>query len=433
MTNSLIVNQSLNLKGTVNLSGAKNAVLVEMAATLLADGVSTLKNVPSSEDVFNMILLLQDLGAKVDYDLKTKILTVDTNSVNNFKVSSERMKKMRASILVLGPLLVKFLRAQIALPGGCSIGSRPVDYHIKNFEKLGVKFSQYEEFLEAQVSSLKAKAIFLDYPSVGATENILMAATLIEGQTRIINAALEPEVLDLIDMLLKMGANIKVEAPATIVVEGVTTLKAITHDVIFDRLEAGSLLLAAAVTGGSIYLPQADAKYLEAFLHKLEDMGHIIKTSNNFGIELIASLNPKAVSFKTHPYPGFPTDLQAPMMLAQCLAEGESTVEETVFENRMLHAHELNKMGAKIKVVGNTAQITGVKKLVGSEVLASDIRASCALVLAGLVAQGETIVEGLHHFKRGYDLLDEKLNQLGAKIINPEKVNYKNKENELYL
>ena len=421
MSNSLIVNQSLNLKGTVRLSGAKNAVLVEMAATLLADGISILENVPASQDIFNMSLLLKDLGASVDFDVDKKILKIDTTKMNSFQVSSERMKKMRASILVLGPLLVKFLRAQVALPGGCSIGSRPVDYHIKNFQKLGVKFDQKEEFLDAFVGNFKARDIFLDYPSVGATENILMAATLIEGQTKIINAALEPEVLDLVKMLKKMGANIEIESPASILVEGVKALNAITHNVMFDRLEAGSLLLAAAVTSGSIYLPEAEPKNLEAFLYKLEEMGHIIKTSNG-GIELIADLEPKAVSIKTHPYPGFPTDLQAPMMLAQCLANGESVIEETVFENRMLHAHELNKMGAKIKVTGNSAFITGVKKLHGSNVLASDIRASCALVLAGLVAEGQTVVDGLHHFKRGYDLLDYKLQQLGANIFNSEVV-----------
>jgi UDP-N-acetylglucosamine 1-carboxyvinyltransferase len=414
MSNSLIINQSLNLKGTVNLSGAKNAVLVEMAATLLAEGISILKNVPASEDVFNMILLLEDLGAKVDFDLSLKTLKIDTALVNNFQVSSERMKKMRASILVLGPLLVKFLRARLALPGGCSIGSRPVDYHIKNFQKLGVKFNQEEDFLYAFVEKFNSRDIFLDYPSVGATENILMAATLIEGQTKLINAALEPEVLDLVEMLKKMGADIEVHASATILINGVKELKPVMHEVVLDRLEAGSLLLATAVTVGSIKIPKFEALFLEGFLYKLEEMGHSISTSD--GIELVATYEPKSVSIKTHPYPGFPTDLQAPMMVAQCIASGESIIEETVFENRMLHAHELNKMGANIKVKGNTAFITGVKKLSGANVLASDIRASCALVTAGLVAQGTTIVEGLHHFRRGYDALDKKLQQLGAHV-----------------
>src|SRR3990167_2191160 len=414
MSNSLIVNQSLNLKGRVNSSGAKNAVLVEMAATLLADGVSILKNVPASEDVFNMSALLQDLGAKVDFDIISKTLKIDTTLVDSYQVTSERMKKMRASILVLGPLLAKFLRARVALPGGCTLGARPIDYHIKNFQKLGVQFLQNEDFLDAVVQKLNSRDLFLDYPSVGATENILMAATLTEGVTKIINAALEPEVLDLICMLQKMGASIKIQLPATIVIEGVSVLRPVTHEVVFDRLEAGSLLLAAAITGGSIYLPQADANILEGFLYKLVEMGHEIKTSN--GIELIATSEPKAVSIKTHPYPGFPTDLQAHMMVAQCLAEGTSVVEETVYENRMLHAHELNRMGANIKVTGNSATVTGVKKLQGMQVLASDIRASCALVLAGLVAQGTTVVEGLHHFRRGYDALENKLKQLGADI-----------------
>lgn len=414
---SILVEKSLPLNGEVNLSGAKNAVLVIMTSLLLTSGKSVLKNIPASEDVFCMIELLQKLGVEVDFDIKNKTLYADTAHVNNFKIDSTIMKRMRASVLALGPLLARFGYASLAMPGGCAIGERPINFHLTNFKKMGVEFIEEGEYLTGKVSKLNAKKLVLEYPSVGATENIVMAATLTQGKTTIVNAALEPEVLDLIDILKKMGANISILAPASIEIEGVATLHPVEHSVMCDRLEAGSLLLAAAISGGNIYIPNARANCLDVFLLKLEDMGHAIITQDDCpGIRLIATNKPQAVSFKTMPYPGFPTDLQAPMMAALALSEGVSEIEETVYENRFLHAAELNKMGAQIKIDGTKAFVTGVKELNGMTVNATDIRASCALVIAGLVANGQTIIKNIHHFKRGYDELDKKLNSLGAKV-----------------
>lgn len=414
---SIIVEQSLHLNGEVNLSGAKNAVLVIMTSLLLTSGKSVLKNIPASEDVYCMIELLQKLGVVVEFDIINRTILADTSNINNFKIDSTIMKRMRASVLALGPLLARFGYASLAMPGGCSIGARPINFHLTNFKKMGVEFTQESEYLTGKANKLNAQKLILEYPSVGATENIIMAATLTEGKTTIVNAALEPEVLDLINILKKMGANISILAPATIEIVGVSTLSPVEHAVMCDRLEAGSLLLAAAITGGDIYIPNAQSQYLDVFLLKLEEMGHTIITQGDLGIRLIATNKPKAVSFKTMPYPGFPTDLQAPMMAALALADGISEIEETVYENRFLQATELNKMGANIQVNGTKALVTGVQELKGTMVNATDIRASCALVIAGFRAQGQTIIKNIHHFKRGYDELDKKLNILGGQVI----------------
>lgn len=413
----LVVHQSLGLQGETHLYGAKNAVLVIMASLILTDGISTLKNVPASDDVLNMIQLLQDLGAKVSFNAQEHTLIVDTATITVWKVSPALMKKMRASVLVMGPLLARFARVELAMPGGCVIGARPIDLHIKNFEKMGVTIDMKNDVLQAHAAAAHAQRIILDYPSVGATENILMLAVLTPGTTSIINAALEPEVYDLIDVLRAMGAQISLEQQGTITISGVASLRPIEHSIIPDRLEAGTLLLAAAITGGEIRLAQARADHLDVFLLKLEEMGHaIVRGENQTGIYLKAISHPRAVSFKTMPYPGFPTDLQAPMMAAQIVAQGTSIVEETVFENRLLHVVELQKMGAHIKVEGNKAHIIGVEQLYGTSVIASDIRASCSLMLAGLVAQGTTTISGVHHWKRGYEGLEKKLATLGARI-----------------
>jgi UDP-N-acetylglucosamine 1-carboxyvinyltransferase len=413
----IIIEHSHPLHGTVELAGAKNAVLVIMASLILTDGVSVLLNVPANEDVLQMIKLLRDLGAVVTFDAERHRLEVDTRLITKFSVRSDVMKKMRASVLVMGPLLARFGRADIALPGGCVIGARPIDYHVSGFKRMGVEVDIEGEFLTAHADKLQASKIVLEYPSVGATENLMMAAALTKGVTRILNAALEPEVIDLMNILKKMGANIVIEPPATIVIEGVETLHAVEHAVIFDRLEAGSLLLAAAMTGGTIEMPQAPAFAMDLFLLKLEEMGHYIVTgADGIGVTLRATHNPKAVSFKTAPYPGFPTDLQAPMLAAQCVASGTSTVYETVYENRLSHITELQKMGAQIKVENNKATILGVEKLYGTAVIAPDIRASCALVIAGLVAHGVTRMSGIHHLARGYEAMPQKLQRLGANI-----------------
>jgi UDP-N-acetylglucosamine 1-carboxyvinyltransferase len=406
------------LQGTAQVIGAKNAVLVIMASLVLTNGKSRLFNVPNSADVWQMIKLLEQLGAQVTFWPEEHMLEVNTTTINKWQVSPEIMKKMRASILVMGPLLARFGYADIAMPGGCVIGDRPIDYHLKNFVKMGVSIEIDGDFLRAQARVLKPSKLVLEYPSVGATENLLMAAVLTKGTTRILNAALEPEVLDLVSVLRKMGAHIDIAPPATIVVEGVEDLYSIEHAIISDRLETGALLLAVAATGGHIHIPQAPAHAMDIFLLKLEEMGHRIEVGpNELGVNLQATKSPRAVSFKTGPYPGFPTDLQAPMMALQCIAEGKSVIQETVFENRLVHTDELKKMGAQISVRHDTATITGVEALYGTQVIATDIRASCALVIAGLVAKGTTTMTGIHHWKRGYDALEKKLASLGAAMV----------------
>lgn len=416
-TEYLLVKPSGPLCGEASLNGAKNAVLVTMASLLLVRGVSRLYNVPNSSDVKSMICVLESLGARVKFVEADHMLEIDTSQVYTWRVAAQMMSLMRASILVMGSLLARFGQAEVAIPGGCVIGSRPIDYHLKSFIKMGVDIQEDAEYVYAKAHKLKPTRIILEYPSVGATENIMLAATAVQGQTTIINAALEPEVLDLIKALTAMGASIHVQAPATIIIKGGHELHPIDFTIMVDRLEAGSLLLAAAVTGGAIYLPTAQAYVLDVFLAKLEEMGHRIETGiDGVGIRLIATKNPRAVSFKTGPYPGFPTDLQAPMMLAQCIAQGKSLIEETVFENRLLQVPELLKMGSKINAGRSRAEVEGVSALIGTKVVATDIRASCALVLAGLVAHGSTIITGVHHWKRGYESLEQKLVALGASI-----------------
>ncbi len=414
----LKVEQSSALQGEVALSGAKNAVLVTIASLILTSGKSVLHNVPASADVFEMIELLRHFGAVIFFDTEHHQLFVDTTLLHAWDVSGAMMKKTRTSILVMGPLLARFGKARIGgQPGGDAIGKRPIDYHLKNFAKMGVVIHHEGDYLCAEVENLIAAKIVLEYPSVGATENIIMAATRAQRTTKIINAACEPEVFNLIECLTKMGAKIKVDAPATITVEGVDVLYPVDHTIMFDRLEAGSLLIATAATGGEIYLPDACADVLDVVLLKLEEMGHTITVgSNNKGIHLKSTQSPRAVSLKTGPYPQFPTDLQPPMMALQCLAQGTSVIEETVFENRFHHAHELVKMGAEIKIEHNKVIITGSKKLYGAAVVGNDIRAVMALIVAGLNAQGTTTIAGLHHFKRGYDALENKLQQLGARV-----------------
>ena len=416
-TEYVVIEKSPALKGSLDLVGAKNAVLVIMASTILNSGKNVLRNVPFSEDVHHMIRLLTSLGAHIVADEKNNTLIVETKSLSGYRVGLDIMKKMRASILVMGPLLARFLKAEVALPGGCVLGARPIDYHLKAFARMGAKIESAGEYLTAQGAQLKEATHILEYPSVGATENILMAAVLTQGTTRIVNAALEPEVLDLIDVLNKMGAQINILPPATIVIEGVKDLKPVEHEIIPDRLEAGSLLLAAAITGGELLLPQAPAWAMDVFLLKLEEMGHhVIRGEQGRGISLKATSRPHAVSFKTMPYPGFPTDLQAPTMAALCLAMGTSEIHETVFENRLVHVRELQKMGAQIALDGQVATIIGVDELYGASVVASDIRAAYALVMAGLVAEGQTKMVGVHHLKRGYQGIVEKLQKIGAKV-----------------
>lgn len=414
----LIVEKSPALEGEASLLGAKNATLVSMLALLLTNGKSTLRNVPANDDVLHIIQLLEKVGAQVTFDVEHNIVEVDTTHLDGYHVDLEIMKKTRASVLAMGPLLARFGKADIAFPGGDVIGARPIDYHIKNFEKMGVVVDETEERIFAHTQQVKARNLLLEYPSVGATENLMMFATLIEGTTKIINAALEPEVLDLITVLQKMGARIDISIPATITITGVASLQAVDHTIMYDRLEAGALLVAGAITGGYVHLPQAPAHAMGMFLMKLQEMGHtILIHPSGTGVKIKATSNPRAVNIKTAPYPGFPTDLQAYSMAALTLAQGTSKVHETVYENRLIHARQLVEMGAQIDVTHyDTAIIRGVEELFGTHVIASDIRASCALVLAGLAATGTTTIAGVHHWKRGYQGLELKLRALGACI-----------------
>jgi UDP-N-acetylglucosamine 1-carboxyvinyltransferase len=418
----LLVKQSRPLRGVARVTGAKNAVLVIMASLLLTEGISFLRNVPISDDIYQMINLLRILGVRIRFDDQQGILEIDTSHMIGYTVPVEIMKKMRASILVMGPLLVRQGRAHIAMPGGCLLGDRPIDFHLKSFALMGVDISVNGEFVNAHApSKLQAKRFILEYPSVGATENIMMAAVLIHGKTEIVNAALEPEVLDLITVLRKMGACIEVYNVGLIVIEGVASLKAVEHTVIADRLEAGSLLLAAAATGGSIEIPEAPSYILDVFLEKLREMGHLVTCGpQGRGVIFKSCESPRAVSFKTMPYPGFPTDLQAPMMAVMCKASGVSVIQETVFENRLLHVRELQKMGAQVTVEGTVATVKGVDELYGADVIAPDIRAAAGLLIAALSAQGETMITGVHHLRRGYQNFEGKLRDLGAEIYGPD-------------
>ncbi len=413
----ILVKKSVPLTGTVLVSGAKNAALPIMASLVLTSGINVLKNVPHLTDIESMASLLEELGAKIDADYAHGTLTVDTTNICRWHVPQEMMKKTRASIVILGSLLARFKQADVAFPGGDAIGARPIDYHLKNFKKMGAQVSQEGNLISLKAETLTAQRFVLDYPSVGATQNILMAAVLVLGISYIVNAAIEPEVMDLINILKKMGAQISLEYPATIKIVGVEKLHAVEYEIMTDRLEAGALLIAAAITGGDITLPNACAQDMELFLMKLEEMGHQIIVSPQGGVRLIACKDPINVSCKTAPYPGIATDLQPLIMIAQAVSAGKSEMIETVFENRFLHVPYLQLMGARMEVLGShKATVIGVKKLQGATVIATDIRASCALVLAGLVADGVTQIYGVPHWWRGYESMDQKLRSLGAEI-----------------
>ncbi|MBY0379529.1 MAG: UDP-N-acetylglucosamine 1-carboxyvinyltransferase [Burkholderiales bacterium] len=371
------------LKGELEVNGAKNSVLVIMISCLLNSGKNKLTNVPMSEDVMQVAKLLEDLGAKVTLDYENNEIYIDTKLVSNYIADPEIIQKMRASILILGPLLARFFKAEVAFPGGDIIGSRPLDLHIKGFIKMGVNFEIDSDKLFAKTDELVGVRYVLDYPSVGATENILMAAVLAKGITRIINCALEPEVLDLVNILKKMGAKISFEYPSTLVVEGVTALFPVEHKIINDRLEAGSLILAAAITGGELILKKAPVLYMDLFISKLEDMGHEIIIKSDEELFFKATKKPKSVNIRTMPYPGFPTDLQAPITSLLCISNGVSSINETVYENRFTHIRELQKMGAQISIDGLIATVRGVDDLYAAEVIGSDIRGAYSLLLAG--------------------------------------------------
>ncbi len=402
------------LHGEVAASGAKNAVLPLLAATLMMDGHSTLTNVPNLMDVNTMVKMLNALGIRAEYHRGHV-------KISNFKkvrhiAPYELVTAMRASFFVAGPLVAKTGYAKVPLPGGCSIGSRPIDIHLKGFERLGITHKIEHGFVELRAKKIIGDKVCLDFPSVGATENIMMAASLGEGTTVIENAAREPEVWDVGQFLIGAGARITGLGTSTIVIEGVPTLTGHEHATISDRVEAGTLLIAAAVTKGDITVTHVVPEHLEPLLQKLKSAGmEMTIGETSVRARYIGKL--QAVDIETQPFPGFPTDMQAQMMALQILAEGTSVVKETIFENRFMHAHELLRMGANIRINNGVAYVTGVEKLSGAEVKITDLRAGAALILAGLAAEGETVVHGLQHLRRGYDDFPGKLRTLGAHII----------------
>lgn len=403
------------LDGQVRISGAKNAVLPIIMASLLTDQPCRLSNVPHLRDVTTTIGLLAQMGAEVGLSEKFSV-DLNTSSVDQQTAPYELVKTMRASILVLGPLVARFGRARVSLPGGCAIGARPVDLHLKGLAAMGTEVSVESGYIVAKADRLKGGRVVMDTATVTGTENVMMAATLAEGVTFIENAAQEPEVVDLANCLIQMGAEIEGAGTNTITVRGRKTLGGYDYSVLPDRIETGTFLVAASITGGRVRLERAAPGTLDAVLLKLEEAGADINTGDNW-IELdMRDRRPVAVDVTTAPFPGFPTDMQAQFTALNCVAEGTGVVRETVFENRFMHALELQRLGADIRLEGNTAVITGVAHLDGAPIMATDLRASASLVLAGLVARGETIIDRVYHIDRGYENIEEKLRQLGADI-----------------
>lgn len=411
----IIVRGGKRLYGTVRVEGAKNSVLPVIAATLLAsDGKSVLRDVPTLSDVYTINEVLRTLNAEVVFENNT----VNVNASRELKEEApfEYVRKMRASVLVMGSLLARNGRARVALPGGCAIGSRPIDQHLKGFEAMGAKVKVGNGFIEAEVDGrLKGAKIYLDFPSVGATENIMMAASLAEGTTVIENVAKEPEIVDLANFLNKMGANVKGAGTGTIRIEGVRQLFGADHTIIPDRIEAGTFMVAAAITGGNVLVKNAVPEHISSLIAKMEEMGVTIIEEND-GVRVIGPEKLKAADIKTMPHPGFPTDMQSQMMALLLRAEGTSMITETVFENRFMHVEEFRRMNADIKIEGRSVILNGLSNLQGAEVAATDLRAAAALILAGLVADGVTRVTELKHLDRGYVNFHEKLAMLGADI-----------------
>ncbi len=411
----LIITGGRPLKGTVRISGAKNAALPVLIASLLSAEPITISNIPHLHDITTTLELLGQLGVMLEIDEKLSI-TANAENVSSVRAPYDLVKTMRASILVLGPLLARFGRADVSLPGGCAIGSRPVNLHIKGFEAMGADISIEGGYIKAQCDQLKGARIFMDTISVTGTENLMMAATLAKGTTVIENAAREPEVVDLAACLIAMGARIEGAGSDEITIHGVERLGGANHDVISDRIEAGTYLVAAAATGGAVTLQGVRPGLMDSVIDKLEEAGAVITIAENSISLDMQSCRPKSVNIRTAPFPAFPTDMQAQFVMLNCVAEGVGTVTETVFENRFMHVQELQRMGADIEMEGNTAVVRGVERLAGAPVMATDLRASACLVLAGLVAQGDTVIDRIYHIDRGYDCIEEKLAQIGARI-----------------
>ena len=411
----IVVQGGQRLEGEVRISGAKNAVLPILCATLLADAPVRITNVPRLHDVLTTAKLLAGLGAGVVHE--GDVLSVDPRSVDRHVAPYELVKTMRASVLVLGPLLARFGDAEVSLPGGCAIGSRPVDLHIKGLQALGAEIVVDHGFIKARSDGrLRGARHVFELVSVGATENVMMAAALAEGTTVLENAAMEPEIVDLADCLNAMGARVRGAGTHTITIEGVASLGACEHAVVADRIETGTFLVAAAMTGGRIVATHARPDTLDVVLDKLREAGAEVTTDGDLISLDMHGKRPRAVNITTAPHPAFPTDMQAQFMALDCIADGVGVVNETIFENRFMHVNELLRLGADIRVDGHTAVVRGVPQLSGAPVMATDLRASASLILAGLVAHGETVIDRIYHLDRGYENIEAKLSALGARI-----------------
>ncbi|MCU0826819.1 MAG: UDP-N-acetylglucosamine 1-carboxyvinyltransferase [Tabrizicola sp.] len=415
---SILVRGNGALSGAIPIAGAKNACLTLMPATLLSDEPLTLTNAPRLSDIRTMTQLLQSLGAEVASLQDGLVLALSSHSITNHKADYDIVRKMRASILVLGPMLARYGHAVVSLPGGCAIGARPVDLHLKALEAMGADLDLRDGYVHAKAPGGRLKGAVVEFPfvSVGATENALMAATLAKGTTVLKNAAREPEIVDLARCLKKMGAKIDGEGTSMITIEGVDRLGGATHQVVTDRIELGTYMLVPAICGGEVECIGGTLDLVESFAAKLDAAG-VSVTQTNRGLKVSRKNGRvRAVDVMTEPFPGFPTDLQAQMMALLCTADGVSVLEEKIFENRFMHAPELMRMGAKIDVHGGTAKVTGVEKLKGAPVMATDLRASVSLILAGLAAEGETVVSRVYHLDRGYERVEEKLRACGAHV-----------------
>ena len=410
----LLIKGGRRLSGEINCSGAKNAALPMIAATILSDDDITLRNLPYLQDITTMFELMGSMGAKITLDESMNFI-LSSATIHDTEARYELVKTMRASILVLGPLVAKFGNARIALPGGCAIGSRPVNFHLEALKKLGASIELKNGYIEASAKRLKGARIKFEGITVTGTENIMMAASLAEGRTVLTNVAMEPEIEDLAELLNAMGAQIKGAGTKEIIIDGVESLKGTSFDIPADRIEAGTYLVAAAVTGGEVKINGITPSRLLSVIDSLESAGALVNSGDNF-IKLSMTGKPKPVNIETAPFPGFPTDMQAQFSVLNAISDGNSYINETVFENRFMHVQELNRMGCDISISGNHANIVGVSRLSGAPVMATDLRASASLILAGLCADGETIVDRIYHIDRGYERIEEKLNYLGANI-----------------
>jgi UDP-N-acetylglucosamine 1-carboxyvinyltransferase len=411
----IVINGGGKLGGEIKVSSAKNAVLPIIAASILSDGVCCINNAPMLNDVIVISKVLESLNADVTIDKENVNMIIDSSKLLDIEPDNELVRKMRASFLIMGPMLTKFGRFKISLPGGCNIGSRPIDLHLKGFMTMGAKVNMGHGFVEVNAQELHGGNIYLDFPSVGATENIMMAATLAKGKTVIENAAAEPEIQDLADFLNSMGAKVNGAGTGNIIIEGVDGLNGVTYTPIYDRIEAGTFMVAAAITKSKIKIKGAKEAHLKPVIAKLTECGVCMDIDDD-SITVYGDKKMKPMDIKTLPYPGFPTDMQAQMMSLLSIIKGTSLITETVFENRFMHVQELRRMGANIKIDGRSAVIEGVPKLFGANVKATDLRAGAALILSGLIADGKTTIEDIYHIDRGYVNIEEKFRNLGADI-----------------